>query len=146
MSADRSVLAADDFDWRPDNLGSFADSFDSTADNHCRGHDTPVMTVPLHFEARHALSMNQRMLAEFLGLSSRTVQRWDAGKGHPSPIEWHKLARATHATNPELAARLAKAGGSSLQELGFAPAEPPPVDVRHLADGVVCARSRRRSR
>jgi DNA-binding XRE family transcriptional regulator len=97
------------------------------------------MSVPLLLDARSALSLNQRSLAEFLGISSRTVQRWDAGRSQPVDAEWHKLARAVHPIDPELAARLAKAGRSSLDELGLGRAAPPPIDVRHLADGVVCA-------
>lgn len=106
------------------------------------------MIGQLLWDARQALSLNQQTLAEFLGISSRTVQRWDARESAPTNSDLHKLARAVHPINPELAARLAKEGSSSLEELGIvrppdppppAPAPQPAYELAHLADGVVCA-------
>ncbi len=102
--------------------------------------------LDLVHEASAALHLDQRELGELLGLSTRTIQRLYAGKASFIYIQWQKLARATHPTHPDLAARLAAQGGSSLQALGLVkPAPPAPApaaplyDVQHLADGVVCA-------
>src|SRR4029077_3744164 len=37
-------------------------------------------------DVRRALSLNQRTLAELLQVSSRTVQRWDAGTSAPTML------------------------------------------------------------
>jgi hypothetical protein len=103
------------------------------------------MNSALLFEAQQALSLNQRMVGELLGLSVRTVQRWYARRSSPADFQWHQLAKAVHETNPDLAARLAAEGGSTLQALGLVSASPSPpghpsgCDLAHLADGVVCA-------
>ena len=91
----------------------------------------------LLLEASRALSLNQRELAELLGISSRTVQRWFARRSSPISLHWHALARATHGAQPALAARLARQGGSSLEELALVAQPPRASDV--LADAVVCA-------
>jgi hypothetical protein len=97
-------------------------------------------------EACVALSLNQRELGELVGLSTRTIQRLYARRTDFIYIQWQKLARAAYPAHPDLAARLAAQGGSSLQALGLVkPAPPAPAlaaplyDVQHLADGVVCA-------
>jgi hypothetical protein len=101
----------------------------------------------LLLEVSRALSLNQRQLGALVGVSSRTVQRWHRG-GSPAATHWHALARATHATDADLAARAAAEGHRSLEELGLVapapvpPPAPPPApryDVQHLADAVVCA-------
>ncbi len=102
------------------------------------------MNVALTLEARSALSLNQRTLAEMLGISARTVQRWDARRSEPARSDWHAMARAVHPIDAELAERLAKEGRSSLEELGLvgaaAPAPPSSAyELHHLADAVVCA-------
>jgi hypothetical protein len=102
-----------------------------------------LVSVALHLEARRVLVLGQRTLGERLGVSARTVQRWDAGESVPATFHWHEMARAVHPIDPGLAGRLAEVGGSSLAALGLA--EPPTAvpsgahDLRHLADGVVCA-------
>src|SRR5580658_1565840 len=86
----------------------------------------PMEDTALLLEASRALSLNQRELAELLGISSRTVQRWFARRSSPISLHWHALARATHGAQPALAARLARQGGSSLEELALV-AQPPPA-------------------
>jgi DNA-binding XRE family transcriptional regulator len=96
-------------------------------------------------EVRWALSLNQRTLAELLQVSSRTVQRWDAGTSAPAMLDWYAMARAAHPVDPALAERLAAAGGTSLKALGLVAELPPAAtpstayELRHLADAVVCA-------
>jgi DNA-binding XRE family transcriptional regulator len=114
------------------------------------------MKGALLHEVRWALSLNQRTLAELLQVSSRTVQRWDAGTSTPAMVDWHAMARAAHPVDPALAERLAAAGGTSLKTLGLVPESPPAAtpsppelppaatpspayELRHLADAVVCA-------
>src|SRR5258708_38339150 len=88
------------------------------------------MNVALTLEARSALSLNQRTLAEMLGISARTVQRWDARRSEPARSDWHAMARAVHPIDAELAERLAQAGRTSLAELGLVGAPPPPPAPR----------------
>ena len=113
-------------------------------------------TVILTHQARSLLLLSQRTLGDLLGISRRTVQRWDAGRSHPSPFDLQKLAHAVHPKDPSLAAKLAKAAGTTLEALGLArvppasqpsPAPPagpsppalPALTTRHLVDIVVCA-------
>jgi hypothetical protein len=99
-----------------------------------------TMDVSLLYEASHCLSLNQHQLGELVGVSVRTVQRMYAGRSDLPPWGWTALARAVHPRDPELAARLAKAGGSRLAELGLvAPLQASVLDATHMADSVVCA-------
>ena len=105
--------------------------------------------VSLSLEARHALTLNQRTLGELLGLSRRTIQRWDSAQAEPSPWDLERIAIAVHPRDPELAARLAAEAGTTLVKLGLvAPIQqppsvvtsaPPPAPPPHLTDVVVCA-------
>jgi hypothetical protein len=108
------------------------------------------------WEARRLLRVNQRELGELLGLSSRTIQRWDKS-GSFQPYFMPELARAVHPQDPALAARIAALVGRTLEDLGIAPgpapapalpAPPPPHPgsvsfspelKAHLVDAVVCA-------
>jgi hypothetical protein len=91
-------------------------------------------------EACRALGYLQRDLGAVLGVSTRTVQRWYAAGGFLGDAEWQALARAAHPGHPDLAARLAAQGRSSLEALGLVvhPPTSPARDLQHLADGVVC--------
>jgi transcriptional regulator with XRE-family HTH domain len=106
----------------------------------------------LTFEVRDALVIGQRGLGELLGASRRTVQRWDSGRGGPSASQLAQLAAAIHPRDASLAAKIAAAAGTSLEQLGLV--RPPPVAVppvakalalpapsppTHLTDAVVCA-------
>ncbi len=104
------------------------------------------------WEARRLLQVNQRELGELLGLSSRTIQRWDKS-GSFQPYHLPEMARAVHPKDPALAARIAALVGRTLEDLGLAPgpalpAPPPPHPASHplspemkahLVDAVVCA-------
>jgi transcriptional regulator with XRE-family HTH domain len=78
----------------------------------------------IHMEARAALGLNQRQTAELLGISKRTVQRWDSGRAYPYGHDYEALARALFPRDPALAARVAAAAGLTLEALGLA-AKPP---------------------
>ena len=104
--------------------------------------------VALTLMARRVLAMSQRELANLLGISERTVQRWDSGRSTPYAPDMARLAVAVHPRNAALAQRIAARSGKSLEELGVRTAqadaaEPaarvPPEMVVHLASTVVCA-------
>jgi DNA-binding XRE family transcriptional regulator len=102
--------------------------------------------VKLTFDARIALGLNQRTLGEALGVSKRTVQRWDARQGQPFPWQLAKIATLVASKDVQLAAKIAAAGGTSLEQLGI---DAPPVvaplpaaprtPLQRLVDVVVCA-------
>ncbi len=100
---------------------------------------SPPVSVLL-MECRRTLLVSQGELGQLLGMSRHTGQRWETGRSTPSSEQLHKLASLIHPRNAELAARVAAAGGTTLEALGIAkPAAPPsptPVDV---VDAVVCA-------
>lgn len=113
--------------------------------------------VALEAEARRVAGLNQRTLSELLGCSRRTIQRLDASNGSLTAPQWCKVAGAVYPHDAALAARVAAAGGSTLEKLGLvrpAPAQtpavvpplgppvatiPPALLIRHLADVVVYA-------
>jgi DNA-binding XRE family transcriptional regulator len=105
--------------------------------------------IHLTLKARDVLHMNQRELGEALGLSRRTIQRWDHGHGSPDSLDLAKLAALVHPRDASLAAQIAKAGATTLEKLGLAtpappvaavaPPAPPPPPPPHLTDTVVCA-------
>ena len=98
--------------------------------------------------AMHALGTNQQGLAKLLGLSRRTISRWTS-RGHSAVIPAHvdTLARAVHAHDPALAARIVAVRGATLADAGIArpepapipPPAPPPPPPPYLVDVVVCA-------
>ena len=88
------------------------------------------------------MQMTQGELAKYLGVSRRTVNRWGSRGVGLAPFQAHDLARLVHPRDPALAARLAAAGGATLESLGLekkVPPPPPPDPPRHLVDVVVCA-------
>ena len=96
--------------------------------------------IALTLDARRVLRPNQRMLWELLGLSRRTIQRWDQGHSVPTKSDMAKLAAAVHPHDPSLAAKLAQTGGTTLEALGIAvPAQTPLAPPSYLIDAVVWA-------
>ena len=84
--------------------------------------------MPAVLEAQLTLLLNQKKLGDLVGSSQRTVQRWYAGHGTPYPHHITKLVAAVHPQDPDLARRLARAMGQTLESLGVvAPPAPPPV-------------------
>jgi hypothetical protein len=66
-----------------------------------------------------ALHMLQNELAEFLGVSDRTMRRWVSGGVHLIPSTLLTLTSAVHEKDPALAARIAAAHGETLEGLGL---------------------------
>jgi DNA-binding transcriptional regulator YiaG len=108
-------------------------------------------------DARRALGLNQAQLAELLGSSKRTVQRWETKRAPVYPNTLSTLAAHVYPHDAETAADLAAAIGQTLESLGIVapPAPPPPPPApppppppgpppmpRELAvDAVVCVAS-----
>jgi hypothetical protein len=123
----------------------------------CEGR-RPIMhskALLLTLEARRVLIFGQRQLGALMGVSRRTVQRWDSGQGGPTPHELARLVVAVHPRDEPLAGKLATVAGTTLEALGLVkpppppaapppavapppPPPPPPVSPR-LVDTVVCA-------
>jgi hypothetical protein len=75
-------------------------------------------------KAGHLLSSQ---LADYLGISRRTMSRWIAGNyTNMTPRDWASLARLAYPNDPALAATLAGVAGSTLEALGIAPPPLPP--------------------
>jgi DNA-binding XRE family transcriptional regulator len=85
--------------------------------------------VAMLIEARRLLGMSQGELGELLGSSRRSGQRWDGGRSSPTPKQLHALSALVHPKDPELAAQIAMAGGSTLEQLGIVPPPPPPAPL-----------------
>ncbi|HEY6462513.1 MAG TPA: helix-turn-helix transcriptional regulator [Polyangiaceae bacterium] len=75
--------------------------------------------------ATRALHFEQRQLAEFAGVSLRTVQRWSARRGDPSAEHITRLASAAYRVDRDAARRLAAAVGHTPESLGIVPPAPP---------------------
>lgn len=100
-----------------------------------------------------ALGMTQERFGELLGVSRRTMIRWQQGDNGPSFQDWIKLVRHVYPRDASLAAEIAAELGETLVSLGVqlppapvvapAPApEPPPrplPPVGDLVDSIVCA-------
>ncbi len=76
--------------------------------------------------AMRALGLTQGGLGDLLGVSKRTISRLFSGQSHLGVDHFATLARAVHAHDEYLAAKLASAAGSSLEGLGLAPPPSPP--------------------
>jgi len=102
-------------------------------------------------EAQHTLLYSQTELGELVGVSRRTVWRWQGGQSSPDQRELLIIIRKVHAIDAPLAARLAAARGGTLESLGVVPpkalekpTEKPdpladPIQRRAFVDAVVCA-------
>jgi type IV secretory pathway TrbD component len=77
----------------------------------------------LFLQARRELGLDNRALAKVLGVGLRTVERHGVHILY-EPVYGQRFVRAVHPHNPELAARLAQAAGTSLKALGLEPATP----------------------
>jgi DNA-binding XRE family transcriptional regulator len=96
----------------------------------------PILIV----QARQALLLNQEELADRVGSSTRTVQRWEVGRSAPAPFHIHALADAARALDPALAAQLdafAPRAPAKAADPAPAPALAPSTPV--LVDAIVCA-------
>ena len=99
--------------------------------------------APTVLRARQVLGLNQTELAELLGASRRTGQRWAAGQSTMHPIELRALAGHVFPKDAKLAAKLAWYADTTLEELGLVAPVPPPKPFypsrEHLLDSVLCA-------
>jgi DNA-binding XRE family transcriptional regulator len=111
-----------------------------------------VMAPGLLVRAQTALGMTQETLGALLGVSRKTMGRWQAGHGNPTIQQWAQIAARVHAVNPALAATIAAEMGEDLASLGIAasspqqaPALPAGTHARQavttgdLVDSIVCA-------
>jgi transcriptional regulator with XRE-family HTH domain len=102
--------------------------------------------TPLLFRARQSVGMSQAAFGDSLGVSKRTVSRWETGGATLSPFQACQLARMVYPKDTALAAEVAAAASESLESLGLvvrapAPLNPPPSPVlppRLVVDAVVC--------
>jgi DNA-binding XRE family transcriptional regulator len=112
-----------------------------------------VHSPGLLVHAQEALGLTQETFGRLLGVSRRTMGRWQGGAHQPSIQEWANIAGHVHRVDPTLAARIATEMGETLVSLGIVeaprapeppvqPAGPPPrpaVPVSDLVDSIVCA-------
>ncbi len=128
--------------------GPFSDSQARTGDKHVYNPilANPQVVRPLIGRVRGVLLHSQRQLGEALGISKRTVLRWEGGQSTPSDFQIAAMARLAYPTDRALASELAAALGKSLVDIGIeAPAPPPSVPegpkrpaTPYLVDSVVC--------
>ena len=71
------------------------------------------------------MTTTQRDLADLLGVTRRTVSRWQSGDSAIGTSELQKLARAVHEVDPSLASEIAAEGGTTVHEMGLAVAKGP---------------------
>jgi len=100
---------------------------------------------------RETMLLNQEKLADLLGSSLRTVQRWEARRATPYAWDLHKLADAVRPHDPALAAEVDEWAprpqppppqtAPPVFETAPLPLPPPPspVTAAILVDSVVCA-------
>ncbi len=105
----------------------------------------PEEKLPAIIEAVRAAQLAYPRLAQELGVSKRTVQRWVNGQSSPAQEHWRRLATLVHPRDAELAARLAGIGATTIDALGLqkpaaASADPAAARItRAHADAIVCA-------
>jgi hypothetical protein len=108
----------------------------------------------LLMETRQTLSLSQEGLGKLLGMAKRTIQRWEARGTILMASQIRTLATAVHPRDPDLAARIAAHGRTTLEALGLVkpPAPPdapvgalptappglPPLPTVTLVDSIVC--------
>ena len=77
------------------------------------------VVVKLLGRFRVTLGTTQNELAKLLGVTRRTVGRWEAGASAPSIDQLRHLARVVHSKDPALAEALATEGDATLETLGL---------------------------
>jgi transcriptional regulator with XRE-family HTH domain len=96
--------------------------------------------TPLLISARRALGLSQVQVSRELGVSHRTVARWERGQATIDVVRACRLARLVFPRDASLAAELASAASESLESLGLVatPQAPPPPPLPLVIDAVVC--------
>ncbi len=84
----------------------------------------PSLDGMLLFDIDKVLHKNQREMAEFLGISKRTMQRVAVGESNLGRAEFIEIAGAVFPKDPELAGRVAQRAGTTLEALGLVAAAP----------------------
>jgi transcriptional regulator with XRE-family HTH domain len=92
-----------------------------------------------------SLRMLQNQLASFLGVSDRTMRRWQSGGARLLPSTLHRLVHALHPKDPALAARFAAAHGRDLEVLLRLPAPAEATQRVHERIGDVLLRNAARA-
>jgi DNA-binding XRE family transcriptional regulator len=104
-------------------------------------------------KAQQALGTSQQGLGKLLGVSRRTMVRWQGGRGGPSYDTWLVLVRHVYRASRPAAAEIAQELGATLVSLGLeappapvaatAPVAQPPrrpaPAIGDLVDSIVCA-------
>jgi transcriptional regulator with XRE-family HTH domain len=95
------------------------------------GKQTIRLPAQLLTYGQMALHLTQLELAELLGSSRRTTQRWFNKQSVPTADQLALLARHVYPVDPELAAEIAAGAGATLESLGIierspTPSPPPP--------------------
>jgi DNA-binding XRE family transcriptional regulator len=102
---------------------------------------------------QNALGKTQETLGQLLGVSRRTMTRWQGGSNSPPIESWALLARHVHGADAALAERIASEMGETLVSLGIVPPPPaakpapaaaalpprPHPPIGDLVDSIVCA-------
>jgi len=96
VAAKLAVSGGDDV---VDSANVLADGADTTRVA-ARSSSCPLPTSARRRQAQLTLLLNQKELGELMDSSQRTVQRWYAGRGWPSPGQLTKLAVAVHPATP----------------------------------------------
>jgi transcriptional regulator with XRE-family HTH domain len=86
----------------------------------------PRALIAVLIDAKFALDLSQRELAERLGSSARTASRWMARQSSPMRSQLEELAALLFPIDALLAAEVALHAGKTLEQLGLVVAGPPP--------------------
>ena len=91
-------------------------------------------------QCRMALGLTQEQFGDMVGKNKRTVQRWEESGTTLIPSEVKAFAQALCPVRPDLAARIAAAIDTTLDELGIVPAaDASPTAPSDAIDSVVRA-------
>jgi DNA-binding XRE family transcriptional regulator len=90
------------------------------------------------FDARAHCKLTQAELGAHLGLTERTIHRWESGVRRPNDRELAHVVRKLHQLAPAHAARIAGTLGTTLEACGIA-APSQSVAHRHALEAAICA-------
>ena len=94
----------------------------------------------LLIQCRMAMGLTQQEFGEIVGLTKRTIQRWEERGASLIPSEVEALARALHPVRPDLAAQIAATVDTTLDRLGIVTAgAASPMAMSDPIDSVVHA-------
>jgi transcriptional regulator with XRE-family HTH domain len=97
-------------------------------------------SATLLIHCRLALGLSQQELAAVVGVTKRTLMRWEERGTVLLPPQAAALARALNDVRPDLAAQIAASVGATLPTLGVVPAaDSSPTTISDPVDSVVRA-------